>query len=436
MVRMREAQNHIVVARLVLVIITKKPYICITTPNEMERALTVRGIKLLYFAYEFFIPSRSHCVCEAMKDSFLLPLHILEAGFHLPLHSFLCNLLKTTASLLINYPVFPSGYPWCTFSIAVSVVKGIISKSVASLARTLGFKPSGLPLVKTCAPYKRSLTTDEAVAQFQRLDVGRVLALEAVLTARNVFMFCLENLNPNSWKLGMILTRRLEDPMNLLYHYCRMTLCPFALTEFEQKERAIRGTDLLIASTDPRVVDGTKGNRGCDYNFSETDNILRELNEDMDIDALIGSGHKKHKTSAEAVCTNSSNEEEESGAPLEQRQKKKVDHGGFVAKRSTRLSLFQRERRAYNCGGRVEKGHQEQVDNTIRKQDEAMTAFKQYTSQNILGSLQKFEENLLLHAQRSLVGLAIPYVDITRDPVPVRLTRALLASYLYEHLAS
>ncbi|KAH1114841.1 hypothetical protein J1N35_008219 [Gossypium stocksii] len=115
----------------------------------------------------------------------------------------------------------------------------------------------------------------------------------------------------------MILTGILEEPVNFFYLYYGMTLCPFTLPKFEKEERARGGTNLLIASTDPWVVDGVGGNRGCKDNPSETDIILRELNKAMDIDALIGSGCKKHKTSVGAIRINLSSEEKESGALLE-----------------------------------------------------------------------------------------------------------------------
>ncbi|PPD70161.1 hypothetical protein GOBAR_DD32960 [Gossypium barbadense] len=125
----------------------------------------------------------------------------------------------------------------------------------------------------------------------------------------------------------MILIGHLKEPANFFYYYCGMTLHPFALPEFEEEERARGGTDLLIASTDPRVVDGEKGYWGYEDNFSESDSILYKLNKVMDFDTLIGSGRKKRKTSAGAVRTNHFNEEEKSGAPLEHRQKRKFDRG-------------------------------------------------------------------------------------------------------------
>ncbi|PPS20398.1 hypothetical protein GOBAR_AA00177 [Gossypium barbadense] len=151
---------------------------------------------------------------------------------------------------------------------------------------------------------QRILTTDEPVVQFQRLFFGRVLALEAILTVRNVFKFFLEDLNPNSLRVGnnqevtQSVAERLEEPMNFFYHYCGMKLRPFALLEFRQEKRARRGTDLLIVFTDPRIADGTWANWGCEDNSSETDNTMHKFNEAMDIDALMGKDCKKHKTSA------------------------------------------------------------------------------------------------------------------------------------------
>ncbi|PPD83852.1 hypothetical protein GOBAR_DD19198 [Gossypium barbadense] len=94
MVKMKGSHNHIVSVHPTPVVVTEKPYICTTTPKKMERALAMWGIKPPHFAYEFSILSRSHRVCEATDDSFLLPLHDIEARFHLPLHLFFCNLFK------------------------------------------------------------------------------------------------------------------------------------------------------------------------------------------------------------------------------------------------------------------------------------------------------------------------------------------------------
>ncbi|PPS02679.1 hypothetical protein GOBAR_AA17988 [Gossypium barbadense] len=64
----------------------------------------MRGIKLPNFAYEFSIPERSHRLCKTTERSFLLPLHALDTGFHLPLHPFFYNLLK-------EYGIAPSFSP-------------------------------------------------------------------------------------------------------------------------------------------------------------------------------------------------------------------------------------------------------------------------------------------------------------------------------------
>ncbi|PPR98687.1 hypothetical protein GOBAR_AA21975 [Gossypium barbadense] len=48
---------------------------------------------------------------------------------------------------------------------------------------------------------------------------------------------------------------------------------------------------------------------------------------------------------------------------------------------------------------RIIKECKEQLDTTLLKQGEVLAASKQQTSQNILSSLQRFKENLLLHTQ-------------------------------------
>ncbi|KAH1114745.1 hypothetical protein J1N35_008123 [Gossypium stocksii] len=62
--------------------------------EEMQRVLAVQGIKIPHFAYEFSIPEGCHRLSEITEDTFLFPLHVLEARFHLPLHPFFCNLLN------------------------------------------------------------------------------------------------------------------------------------------------------------------------------------------------------------------------------------------------------------------------------------------------------------------------------------------------------
>lgn len=74
---------------------------------------------------------------------------------------------------------------------------------------------------------------------------------------------------------------------------------------------------MSIAPTDHKVITGVAHNQGCDDNLSETDMLLRELNEAMDIDVLISSGRKKHKTFVDAMYVNPPSEEEESSTLLE-----------------------------------------------------------------------------------------------------------------------
>ncbi|KAH1097049.1 hypothetical protein J1N35_013970 [Gossypium stocksii] len=106
--------------------------------------------------------------------------------------------------------------------------------------------------------FQRSFPIAESIAQFQRLRIGYLLALKTILTAMNVFKFYLEDLSPNG------------------------------------------------------VIAGVRRNLGCDDNLSEIDRLLCKLNEAMDIDVLLSSGCKKHKTFMGAVGVNLSSEEEES----------------------------------------------------------------------------------------------------------------------------
>ncbi|KAH1130229.1 hypothetical protein J1N35_001607 [Gossypium stocksii] len=59
----------------------------------MRQGLRVRKIKIPHFAYEFSIPRREHSLSNTSNGGFLLLLHALEVGSHLPLHPFFCSLL-------------------------------------------------------------------------------------------------------------------------------------------------------------------------------------------------------------------------------------------------------------------------------------------------------------------------------------------------------
>ncbi|PPS05905.1 hypothetical protein GOBAR_AA14738 [Gossypium barbadense] len=89
---------------------------------------------------------------------------------------------------------------------------------------------------------------------------------------------------------GMTLTGRLREPANYYYHYYG-------------------------------------GNQGSEGSSSDTDsgNISYELNEAMDIDALISGGRKRHKTLTEATPVNLSSEDEGGGPQLEHRQRRRND---------------------------------------------------------------------------------------------------------------
>ncbi|PPD74161.1 hypothetical protein GOBAR_DD28914 [Gossypium barbadense] len=69
------------------------------------------------------------------------------------------------------------------------------------------------------------------------------------------------------------------------------------------------------------------GNQGSEGSSSDIDsgNISYELNEAMDIDALISGGRKRHKTLTEATRVNLSSEVEGSGPQLEHHQRRRND---------------------------------------------------------------------------------------------------------------
>ncbi|PPD97290.1 hypothetical protein GOBAR_DD05681 [Gossypium barbadense] len=220
-----------------------------------------------------------------------------------------------------------------------------------------------------------------------------------------------------------------------------MALPPFTLPEFVREERVRGGSDLLITSTDCRVVDGAEGNQGCEDSSSYSDNISFELNEAIDIDALIGSGHKRRKTSFGAGHINLSSKKEENVGTLSVRYVRASDkeftdtkvelesvrdmyHKGVftkhlaimemkVAECGAELTLEEERRITVETELRtvIAMECQEQVNSTLQKQEEALTTFKQQTSQNLLVALQKFKENLLLHTQVSCGFFYVRKVD-------------------------
>ncbi|KAK5811636.1 hypothetical protein PVK06_026988 [Gossypium arboreum] len=101
-------ESHPLRERLSLVLVTGKLYPCTTKQKELQKVLGVQGIKLPNFIYKFSILERSHRLCGTSEDSFLLSIHALEAGFHLPLHHFFCSLLKDYKIALGQL----SGFSW------------------------------------------------------------------------------------------------------------------------------------------------------------------------------------------------------------------------------------------------------------------------------------------------------------------------------------
>lgn len=81
-----------------------KTYPCITKNDEMSWHLAVWGIQLPNFAYEFSIVEGARRLSD-IKEGFLLHLHVLDAGFHLPFHPFFYHLLE-------EYGISPREIVW------------------------------------------------------------------------------------------------------------------------------------------------------------------------------------------------------------------------------------------------------------------------------------------------------------------------------------
>ncbi|KAH1046593.1 hypothetical protein J1N35_037377 [Gossypium stocksii] len=146
-----------------------------------------------------------------------------------------------------------------------------------------------------------------------------------------------------------------------------------------------------------------EGNRGCKDNSSETDSISHEFNEAMDIDALKSNGCKKH--AHRLLSTRIPPLPTHENSPVAHVVKKVPIKVGddFFSSLLLLLSKFNtlglRYMKAHNNELTDTKAELSRVDRTLRKQDEALKAFKEQKSYNILGSLRKFKEKLLLYSK-------------------------------------
>lgn len=88
-------------------LVEAKAYPCTTKYEETSLHLAVRGIQLPNFAYEFSTVEGVKRLSDT-DDGFLLPLHALEASFHLPLHPFFYHLFEEYGIALGQL----SGFSW------------------------------------------------------------------------------------------------------------------------------------------------------------------------------------------------------------------------------------------------------------------------------------------------------------------------------------
>ncbi|KAH1113996.1 hypothetical protein J1N35_007374 [Gossypium stocksii] len=75
---------------------------CTTSEMEMKRLLKCCRLLIKHHKNNFRVPKGSHHLSETFEPNhdsgrlgFYLFLHLLKVGFHLPLHPFICELLKT-----------------------------------------------------------------------------------------------------------------------------------------------------------------------------------------------------------------------------------------------------------------------------------------------------------------------------------------------------
>lgn len=79
-----------------------------TKKEEMTQTLAMRGIEIPNFAYDFSILEGPHRLSDTSDKSFLLPFHVLEAGFYLPLNRLFYHLLQDHRIVLGQL----SGFSW------------------------------------------------------------------------------------------------------------------------------------------------------------------------------------------------------------------------------------------------------------------------------------------------------------------------------------
>ncbi|PPS18292.1 hypothetical protein GOBAR_AA02283 [Gossypium barbadense] len=190
------------------------------------------------------------------EDSLLFPLHALEAGFHLPVHTL----------LLVNF--------WVYF-IDCSLVP-VEEPRLGELIGVLLFHPS-----------------QEDEEQYCKLVFQSLPELGKYIQVRNK----LEGFSCNEWRRGD--NREVTQSVGA---QLESNTWPHNSTD-ELEEGGRQNVNLLIALTNLRLVADVSINRNPENNSSEINNISCEINEAMDIDVLIRGTCRKHKTTAGAINT-------------------------------------------------------------------------------------------------------------------------------------
>ncbi|KAK5812163.1 hypothetical protein PVK06_027578 [Gossypium arboreum] len=122
-----------------------------------------------------------------------------------------------------------------------------------------------------------------------------------------------------------------EEPVNSFYHYYEKRLRPFALAESSRMEGGSQQVNLLVASTNHRVIASVWVGRDSKDTSSTTDNISCELNKAMDIDSLVTEVRKKWKTITGVVRISSVSNEERGSVGLECQCKRRSKPVGIIA---------------------------------------------------------------------------------------------------------
>ncbi|KAH1045776.1 hypothetical protein J1N35_036560 [Gossypium stocksii] len=170
----------------------------------MVNYLAAWGIWLPNFAYHFDIVNGERRLSDSSKG-FILPLYILEAGFHLLLHHFFYTGLeeyRIAAGQLTGLSCVCQGCEpvlknW-TANLCLNCNKFILVRS--KLSSGFDFPTKWSILKESICHQFQPLYTEIAVKKVERLSPKCTLELKKLLSVRNIFRYCLEGRSPNGWQ--------------------------------------------------------------------------------------------------------------------------------------------------------------------------------------------------------------------------------------------